>query len=128
MSLLRLPLLLIPVVAYNILALITGSGAEPLFAVTLPSGTPWSLSAFDLILVVGLLLLFVEMAKSTRTSNASIVDHMLSVLLLMVCVVEFAVVAVAGTTTFFLLLLMTLMDVVAGFTVTITGARRDYSR
>ena len=32
-----------------------------------------------------------------------------------------------GNTTFFLILLMTLIDVIAGFTVTITAARRNVS-
>ena len=39
--------------------------------------------------------------------------------------IEFIVVKGAGTSTFFILALMSLFDVIAGFSVTITTARRD---
>lgn len=126
MSLLRLPLLLIPVVAYNLLLLSSSAASARLASITLPSGARWDIASHDMVLIVGLITLFVELAKSTRTSKVSVVDHGLSVPLFAAALVEFIVVSGAGTTTFFLLVLMTLMDVVAGFTVTITGARRDY--
>jgi len=79
----------------------------------------------DLFVIVGLVFLFIEVLKSTRTSQAAIFDHILSTLVLIIFLVEFIVVRGAGTSTFFILTLMSLFDVIAGFTVTITSARRD---
>ena len=76
-------------------------------------------------MVFGLILLFVEIFKATRTGTASIVDHLLSVGLFVVCLVELILFEAFGTATFLVLTMMTLIDVVAGFTVTITSARRD---
>lgn len=128
MRLLSLPLLAIPLVLYNVLVIAAGAPPDARWSVSLPSGAAWGLSMADALVILSLLLLFIELAKSTRTSNSSILDHALSVVVFAACLVEFVVVRAAGTTTFFLLLLMTLMDVVAGFMVTITGARRDYAR
>jgi hypothetical protein len=41
--------------------------------------------------------------------------------------IEFLVVKDCGTSTFFILGLMSLLDVIAGFTVSIVAARRDFS-
>ncbi len=128
MSVLQMPLLAVAVVIYNVVAWLVAAPAGALFSMTLPSGALWGVSANDLVVVLALGLLFVELAKSTRTSNTSIVDHGLSVVVFAVCMVEFIAVGFAGTSTFFILLMMTLMDVIAGFMVTITGARRDVNR
>ena len=72
------------------------------------------------------MLLFVELIKSTRTGGSSIVDHALSMVLFMICLVEFLTVRQAGTSEFFFILVVTLIDVVAGFSITIRGARRDF--
>jgi len=67
----------------------------------------------------------VEILKSTRIGNRSIVDHMLSLVLLLAMLAEFIMVQRAATSTFFLLLAMSLVDVVAGFSITIRAAQRD---
>ena len=79
----------------------------------------------DLLVLAGLVLLYIEIFKATRTSTASIVDHLLSMALFVICLVEVIVLQGFGTATFVILTLMTAIDVVAGFTVTISGARRD---
>ena len=58
---------------------------------------------------------------------ASVVDHTLSTGVFIALVVEFLTVAECGTSTFFILALMALIDVVAGFTVSIVAARRDFA-
>jgi len=47
-----------------------------------------------------LALLFLELLKSTRTSTQSTLEHILSVLVFMVFLVEFIVVPSAGTAVF----------------------------
>ena len=43
----------------------------------------------------------------------------------LICLLLFLLVGVFGTSVFFLLTLMTLIDVVAGFSITAIAARRD---
>ena len=72
-----------------------------------------------------MLFLFAELVKATYTSSISLVDHGLSMLVFIVCIVEFLVVNAAATSGFFFILVATLIDVVAGFTIGIRVARRD---
>ena len=87
--------------------------------------TLWMLTTGDLLVAAGLVVLYLEILKSVRTSIASIIDHGLSLALFVACLVAFITLPVAGTGTFFLILVMTLLDVIAGFTVTIAAARRS---
>lgn len=124
--LLSIPLLILAVGLYNAVVLTTGLSIDgPLLSLTLPSETVLPLSFGDLLVVLGLVLLFVEIFKATRTGTASIIDHLLSVGLFVFCLIELILFPAFGSTTFLFLTLMTLIDVVAGFTVTITSARRD---
>ncbi|MEO6013446.1 MAG: hypothetical protein ABIQ30_07685 [Devosia sp.] len=124
------PLLIIPFVIYNLLAL-TLFGMNPagwskqLFSITMVSGTPWALTWGDLLLVVGLVCLFFEVLKSTNTGRASVVEHMASTALFVVFLIEFLLFGLAASSVFFLLMIMAVVDVVAGFTISITGAGRD---
>jgi len=124
------PLLVIPFLVYNILAY-TLFGGQPtgwsgeILHVTMVSGVLWQLSWGDLLLVVGLVCLFFEVLKSTNTGRSSIVEHMLSTLLFVVFLIEFILAGAAASSVFFLLMVMAIVDVVAGFSISITGAGRD---
>lgn len=131
--LVNFPLLVVPVIVYNLFVFTGGSGqppaqlwAEPVLTVTMVSGVAWTLTMADLLLTAALALLFIEVIKATRTGASSIVDHMLSTAVFVVCLVEFLLVPQAATSTFFLLMVMALFDVMAGFSVTIRAARRDF--
>lgn len=124
--LLSIPLLILVVAIYNIIALFSGSAMEgAIWSPSLPSDATLALSIGDLLVILGLILLFVEIFKSTRTGTSSIVDHLFSVGLFIVCLLELILLPAFGTATFLFLTLMSLVDVVAGFTVTIAAARRD---
>jgi hypothetical protein len=77
--------------------------------------------------VLGLVFMFFEILKSTRTSNASVLDHLLSTFVFVAFLVEFLVVPGAATSIFFLLMVMALIDLMAGFSVSIRSAGRDVS-
>jgi hypothetical protein len=124
------PLLVIPFVLYNLMAFLMFGGnpagwSGEVFHITMVSGVLWQLSWGDLLLVVGLVCLFFEVLKSTNTGRSSIVEHMLSTALFVVFLVEFLLVGAAASSVFFLLMMMSLVDVVAGFSISITGAGRD---
>ncbi|MGH8582697.1 MAG: hypothetical protein ACREWG_07875 [Gammaproteobacteria bacterium] len=116
-------------VLYNVL-MVGGDMQETLaaglFGVTLPSDAEWILSIADLFTLVGVVALYIEIFKSTRTGVSSILDHTLSMGVFILFLVEFIVVPGAGTSPFFILTMMSLLDVIAGYTISISAARRDF--
>ncbi|MGH7019956.1 MAG: hypothetical protein ACREEY_08755 [Brevundimonas sp.] len=135
--LIAIPLLVVPVVIYNLVILLGGSApdallgpasvlSEVLLRVPMTSGAVWSISVGDLILFLSLILLFVELLKSTSSQRVAIVNHALSMLLFVVCLVEFLLLPGFAGSVFFLILTMVLLDVLAGFIVTIIASRRDF--
>jgi len=74
---------------------------------------------------VSLVFLFGEIVKATRIGTRAVVDHALSLLLFLAMMVEFLLVPQAATATFFLLMAISLVDVLAGFAVTLRTAQRD---
>lgn len=124
------PLLIFPWLVYNVLAFTVFGGnpdgwASPLFSLPMVSGQAWELTSADLMLVVGLIVLFFEIVKSTQSGRASVLEHMLSTLVFILFLVEFLLVGACASSVFFILMVMALFDVVAGFTVSITSAGRD---
>jgi len=104
-----------------------GAPVHPVLSIGLPSGASWSLSLGDLLLVIAVVSLYFEVLKATRTSQASVLDHILSLFSFVACLFGFLFVSVLGTSTFLLIMVMALFDVIAGFTVTISTARRDFT-
>jgi hypothetical protein len=125
-----IPLFILLLIAYN-LAMVFGdinaSLASQMYSVGLVSGAQWSFTVSDLYIILGVLTLYIEIFKSTRTGVVSVIDHSLSMIVFIVFLIEFLVVRACGTSTFFILGLMSLLDVIAGFTVSIVAARRDFS-
>lgn len=124
------PLLVVPFVLYNIAAFLFFGGSpigwtNGLFVIPMVSGTPWAITAGDFLLVIGIVALFLEILKSTNSGRASIMEHMLSMVLFVAFLIEFLLAGAASSSVFFLLMVMALIDVVAGFTVSITSAGRD---
>jgi hypothetical protein len=124
------PLLVIPFLIYNAIGFTLyggqpGGWATELFRVPMVSGTQWALTSGDLLLVVGLVCLFFEVLKSTNTGRSSVIEHMLSTALFVLFLIEFLLAGAAASSVFFLLMIMAVVDVVAGFTISITGAGRD---
>jgi hypothetical protein len=134
-ALIVLPLLVFSLIIYNLVVIIGFTGAPetidawmtaPLFTISMFSGDHWDVSFSDVFLGLSLMLLFVEMTKATRTDSLAIINHGLSMLVCVICIIEFVAVRGFSNSTFFMLLLMTIFDVVAGFTITIVAAKRDF--
>jgi hypothetical protein len=126
MSVLGFPLLLIPFAIYNMMAFLTPGVAwtAPVATVHMMSGEDWVLTWEDLLLAFAIFLLWIEIIKSTRIGMRSIMDHVLAMALFIAMLVEFLLVRQAGTSTFFLLMIIALVDVLAGFIVSIRSAQR----
>jgi len=126
-----IPLMLIPFILYNLamLGAFGGGGTASLetivTSVHMMSGATWTMSLGDLFIVIGLVILFLEIFKATRRSSVALLDHLFSMALFVVFLVEFLLVQGAATQIFFILMLISLVDVIAGFTVSIKSASRD---
>lgn len=123
------PLLLIVVIIYNVIAFAGGHNVPDTLNsaanIHMFSGDVWHYSLGDVLVTLGLVLLFVEIIKSTRTTSNQIVNHGLSMLTFVVALVEFIVLKGFATSTFFQILAMCLIDVVGGYTISIVAAEHD---
>jgi hypothetical protein len=128
MYLVAFPLLLIPFVLYNMVAfLLDMDFSTALFSVPLLSGRSMTVSTGDLLVLLGIVLLYVEILKATRMSSKAIMDHVLSFVLFIVMVIQFITMQRAATSTFLMLMALSFVDVIGGFTITIRTAQRDIS-
>jgi hypothetical protein len=138
--LINVPWLIAAVVLYSLVAIFGhfpseeeaagGQRAIHVFATaiahfTMPSGATWELTKGDLVVVFTLAVLFIELLKSTRPGTVSFVDHSLSLIVFIVCLLEFILWKRAATSVFFIIILATLIDVLAGFSISVRAARRD---
>lgn len=139
------PLLAIPVIIYNLMALAVGGDAEyisaagspvaPLlarldavmFSVPMIGSVTWEVSGGDVLVILAISLLFMEIIKSTSTGTATIMNHAISLGLFVLCLVQFLLLPNFATSVFFFIMIMTVLDVLAGVIVTIVAARRDFS-
>ncbi len=129
------PLLALPVILYNLALLAMQGGlktdgataklSNSMFTIHMTSGGMWPVTLGDLFLGGSLVVLFIELLKSTNSRNVAIINHSLSMILFVVCLVEFLLLRGFATSVFFLITLMVLLDVLAGFIVTIVSSRRD---
>lgn len=111
---------------FTLLTLIGGKGIfeHILGSVTLASGDQWHVRLSDLFEVTSVVLLFVEMMRtSSNRSSSAIFNHLLSMVLFVIALLEFLLIPDFATSTFFLLLSFLLLDVVAGFAITLTPPR-----
>ncbi len=93
----------------------------------LPSQRVVILTVSDAFIMASLFFLYIETFKATRTSVISIIDHAFSLLAFVIFLIEFLVIPRLGNPTFLIMMLASLMDVVMGFTVTISTAKRDFT-
>ncbi|MDH4441241.1 MAG: hypothetical protein QE284_12735 [Rhizobium sp.] len=124
-----IPLMIVPFVFYN--AVMLGSGlpafAGTLMTVPMLSGALWTITLGDVVVLVALGALFFEMLKASMSNRGSLLNHMLSMLVFVVFLVEFLLVRDAATQLFFTLMVIAFIDVVAGFTISNRAAGRDVS-
>jgi hypothetical protein len=120
------PFLIIVVLIYNLIVFVSVTAlGDTVLSVSMMSGAVLSLTTGDLVILLGLLVLFIEVMKSARSTSSTILDHMLSTVVFIVALVEFLIVRQAGTAVFLVITTICLIDVVAGYTVSIRAARRD---
>ena len=130
MSLRIIPLIIIPFILYNVAVVLmhgdpVGLRAEA-FSLPLISG-PLSLTWGDILILVTMGCLFVELIKSTFTTTSAMIDHGLSMLVFIACLVEFLIIKAGNSSIFFFIMIACLIDVVAGFMIGMRQGRRSVS-
>ena len=130
MYLIAFPLLLIPFAFFNIAVFLLDmplGDAEKSAVFTIPLASEPALSPVfdrsmpvtlgDLIVAIGILLLYVEMIKSVRPGGKSMVDHLLSFILFLVMAGELVFVPRATSPTLLLLAVLGFVNVITGLSI-----------
>ncbi|MEM7019855.1 MAG: hypothetical protein AAF512_21275 [Pseudomonadota bacterium] len=132
----QIPTLFFLFIGYNALVFLTPGDfqqlsvtlAEPLIGpITMMSGAKFAVTWADTFIALGVVLLYIEIFKSTRSSASSMIELSFSLIVFIAFLVEFLLFEKAGTSTFMILTLMQLIDVMSGFTVMVSTARRDFT-
>jgi hypothetical protein len=131
MYLIAFPLLLLPFAFFNIVIfLLNMPFTDTIFTIPLvsePAVPPvfdrkMSVTTADLIVAMGMLLLYVEVVKAARPGGKGIVDHLLSLIVFIAMAAELALVprAIApngAASTLLLLTVLGFVDVIAGLSI-----------
>lgn len=129
-TLLAIPLNMILLFAYNVIVFSSTQDnylpdAVVASFVIPSSGATLNITWNIFFVIAGICILYIEILKSTRTSYLAVIDHLLSLIVFVVFLIEFIVLKEMGSATFLILTLLSLIDVIAGFTVSLSTARRD---
>jgi uncharacterized membrane protein len=130
MSLRSIPLIVVVLIIYNVIVALLGPeilSKLMLPEITMLSGGIWKFTWGDFLVLLTFIMLFIEIVKATYTSTSSLIDHGLSMLVFVACLIEFLLAPLAANSVFFMIMVAALIDVVAGYTIGIRVARRDLS-
>jgi hypothetical protein len=117
MYVIAFPLLLIPFALYNMIAfLLNMPFTDTMFSIPLMDGRRLPVTTGELLLAIAMLLIYVEVLKVTRVSK-SVMDHVLSFLLLAAMVSELVLVPRVTTPTLMLLAVLSFVDFIIGLSV-----------
>ncbi len=128
MTIRQIPFMIFAVLIYFILVSLAGLDlSRVLLTVPLPSGSRMELRLGELLILLASILGFVELINSTNATASAILNHGLSLGVFLVCLLLLLLAPRFGTGTFLVITLMTLIDTVAGYSISIMRARRDFS-
>lgn len=120
------PFMLLAVIAYGVTVAALGIPlSRELVSLGLPSGSAFTLTVSELLLTFATIVLFFELVSAASTKSRSLLSHGLSMVVFIACGLIFLFVPGFGTGTFVIITLMSLVDVIAGYSISILTARRD---
>ena len=97
------------------------------FSIQLMSHDVLRVSGGDIFLACSLVLLFIEVLRSTKGGGEPLINHAFSVLVFVTAFVLFLMQPGYGNSTFLLFTSTALFDFLAGFIITAVTSRRDVS-
>ena len=125
MYLIAFPLLLIPFALYNMVALLLNMPfTETVSSIPLAPDRRMPLNVGDLLVAIGMLLLYIEVLKAARFGGKGVTDHILSFILFVAMVSELALVPQASTPTLLLLAVLGFVDFITGISLSIRRRQR----
>jgi hypothetical protein len=120
MYLIAFPLLLIPFALYNmIIFLLDMPFSDTVFSIPLIAGRRLPVTTGDLLVMLGMLLLYVEVLKAARLGMKGVMDHVLAFALFVGMAVELVMAERATTTTLLLLTVLAFVDVITGISLAV---------
>jgi len=126
MYLISFPLLLLPFAFFNIVIFLLNIPlTDPVFTIPLMSAPTMppvfdrsiTVTTGDLIVAIGMLLLYVEVVKAARPGGKSIMDHVLSFILFLAMAAQLLLMPRAASSTLLLLTVLSFVDVLAGISI-----------
>jgi hypothetical protein len=94
------------------------------FSIPLASDRRMPLNVGDLIVAIGMLLLYIEVLKAARFGGKGVTDHILSFILFVAMVSELALVPQASTPTLLLLAVLGFVDFITGISLSVRRKQR----
>ncbi len=126
MYLIAFPLLLIPFALYNMIVfLLNMPFTDTVFVIPLVPNRRMPVNIGDLLVALGMLLLYVEVLKAARFGAKGAMDHILSLILFIAMVSELALVPRASTPTLLLLAVLGFVDMITGLSLSRRPKRRE---
>jgi hypothetical protein len=127
MYLIAFPLLLIPFALYNIVAFILNLPfTDTVFSIPLwPPERRMPVTTGDLLVAVGMLLLYFEAIKAARLGIRRGMDHLLAFIVFLAMAGELALLPGAATPTLLLLTVLGFVDVITGLSISVHGKERE---
>jgi hypothetical protein len=118
MYLIAFPLLLIPFALYNMVLFLLGMPfGDTVFNIPLQEGRQLAVTTGDLLVALGMLLLYLEVLKAARPGTKTVMDHVLALLLFIAMATELVLVPPAATSTLLLLAVLGFVDVIVGLSL-----------
>ena len=123
------PLMALSLLIYSGLNLADGAGGAwykaPVFSIRQMSGDVLQMNGGEMFLSFSMVLLFIEIIRSTRSGGESIANNAFSALVFISAMILFLTRGGYGNSVFFMYTGMTMVDFMAGFMITAACARRD---
>ena len=118
MYLIAFPLLLIPFALYNMIVfLLNAPLTDAALLIPLAADRQLPVTTGDLLIGLGMLLLYVEVLKAARLASKAIMDHALSLVLFLAMVAELALVPHAASSVLLLLTVLSFVDLITGISL-----------
>jgi hypothetical protein len=123
------PLLLIPFAFFNMAVfLLNMPFTEPVFSIPLQPDREMPVELGDLIVAIGILLLWIELVKAVRPGGKSMIEHVISFILFAGMAAELVFVPEAESTTLLLLAVLGFVDFMAGVSARLAQPKMVYQR
>lgn len=124
----RIPFLAFSIILYYALVSLGGIPLDRiLFSLPLPSGVGLSVTLAELLILIAVFLGFFELLGSTSATTVAIISHGLQMIIFLIALLLFLLLPAFGSATFLIITMMTLINTIAGYSVSIMRARRDFS-